>query len=135
VLATGAVVLHKYSQSSSSLSSLKVYLVERNHYWVAVKNFPPGQLLMLPFFTLLRYFKQAMIVAAGTGTGAEFRSAGSKGDIAKAMFKALFEAVAGTPKAFSKRQQVLKTKNLSWSEFSRLLDKYRISFDELLDNK
>ncbi len=62
VLATQAVVYHKYSQSSGSFSSFKVYLVERNHYWVAVKNFPLRRLLLLPLFTLLRYLEQVRTV-------------------------------------------------------------------------
>ncbi len=74
VLATRAVVYHKYSQSSGSFSSLKVYLVERNHYWVALKNFPPGLIFMQPFFTILRYLEQARTVFYGSGTGGEFRS-------------------------------------------------------------
>ncbi len=53
VAATRAVVHHKYSQTGGSLSPLKVYLVERNHYWVALKNFPLSQLAGLPFFYTL----------------------------------------------------------------------------------
>ncbi len=133
ILATGAVVYHKYSQSSASLSPLKVYYVERNHYWAALKNFPPRLLLALPYFTLLRYLAQLKVVAAGAGTGGEFRSGGSQGAIVKAMLRALFDSLIGVPQVLSKRHRVMRTRCLSWREFSRLLKQHRISFEELLD--
>jgi len=133
ILATEAVVYHKYSQSSSSLSSFKVYCVERNHYWAAVKSFPPSLLLGLPYFTLLRYVEQAKIVFSGKGTGGEFRAGGSQGAIIKSLLKALFDSVIGAPQVFAKRQRIMNNKRMSWQEFSRLLKKYRISFQELLD--
>jgi len=69
VLTTRGIVYHKYSKSSGSFSSFKVYLVERNHYWVVLKNFPPGLVFMLPLFTLLRYFEQLRTVLSGNGAG------------------------------------------------------------------
>ena len=133
ILATNAVVYHKYSQSSGSLSPLKVYFVERNHYWAALKNFPPGLLLLLPIYTLLRYLEQVKTVLSGQGTGAEFSSGGSRGEIVKVLLKALLESFVGIPKALGKRQRIMVSRRLSWREFSALLQKYRISFKELLD--
>lgn len=131
--ATRAVVYHKYSQTSGRLSPFKVHLVERNHYWVVLKNFPPGLLLALPYFTLLRYVEQLKIVSSGAGTGGEFRTGGSQGAIVKALLRALFDSVVGVPQVLSKRHRVMRTRRLSWREFSRLLKHHRISFRELLD--
>ena len=78
LLATRAVVYHKYSQSAGSFSPLKVYLVERNHYWLAIKSFPVGQLLLLPFFTGIRYLEQLHQVASGRGSGGQFRDSDSR---------------------------------------------------------
>ena len=105
VLATRAVVYHKYSQSSGSFSSLKVYLVERNHYWVALKNFSPGLIFMQPFFTILRYLEQARTVVYGSGTGSEFRSSDSKSELIKSLLKAIFDSLRGIPRMYRKRQQ------------------------------
>lgn len=134
VLAANAVVYHKYSQSSGSLSPLKVCLVERNHYWVAVKTFPARLLLALPWLTVLRYFEQARAVVAGGGTGGEFRSGGAGGELIKALSKGIFESLCGLPRMLRKRRQVMNKRRLTAAEFQALLRRYRISFRELLDN-
>jgi GT2 family glycosyltransferase len=134
VVATQAVVYHKYSQSSGSLSPFKVYLVERNHYWVAVKNFPVGRLLALPLFTAVRYFEQARSVLLGKGAGGEFLAGGSRGAVLKAFFKGIFDSLCGMPRMFRKRRQVMKKRRLSRREFSELLHRHSISFRELLDH-
>ena len=134
VLATRAVVYHKYSKSSGSFSSLKVYLVERNHYWVALKNFSPGLMIMQPFFTILRYLEQARTVIYGSGTGGEFRSSGSKSELVKSLLKAIFDSLRGIPRMYRKRQQLMRIRRLSSRDFSELLRGYRITFKELLDN-
>lgn len=132
--ATEAVVYHKYSQTGGSLSPFKVYLVERNHYWVALKNFPLSSLLALPYFTALRYMEQTRIVLFGGGTGSEFRSGGSQREIIIALLKAICASIAGIPKMLRKRRQVMKQRRLSKHEFVELLNCYHITFKELLDN-
>ena len=135
VLATRAVVHHKYSQTTGSLSPLKVFLVERNHYWVALKSFPPTRLLALPFFTVLRYGEQLRAVLAGGGTGGEFRSGGSRRALIGALLKGIADALRGLPRVLGKRRKVMTGRRLSWREFSALLGRYRITFRELLDNE
>ena len=133
VAATGAVVYHKYSQSGGAFSPLKVYLVERNHYWVALKSFPPGLLLALPLFTIVRYAEQVLAVLGGHGTGGEFVASGSRGAIAGALLRGVRDAVAGIPRAWGKRRLVRETRKLTGREMARLLSRYRMSFRTLLD--
>ena len=97
VLATRAVVYHKYSQSSGSFSSLKVYLVERNHYWVVLKNFPPGLILMQPLFTILRYLEQARTVLSEAALAVSFGPASHKSELMKSLLKAIFDSLRGIP--------------------------------------
>jgi GT2 family glycosyltransferase len=134
VLATNAVVYHKYSQSSGSFSSFKVYLVERNHYWVTLKNFPVRDLLLLPFFTLLRYLEQVRLVMRGSGAGSEFRASSSKLELLKALGKGVFDSLLGVPRMLRKRRRVMETRRLPMAEFSGLLRAHRITFKTLLDN-
>ncbi|OGR00402.1 MAG: glycosyl transferase [Deltaproteobacteria bacterium RIFOXYD12_FULL_55_16] len=134
VLATKAVVYHKYSQTSGSLSPFKVYLVERNHYWVVVKNFPVSLLAVLPIFTAGRYFAQARAVLAGGGTGGEFRGGEAGAALIKALLKGVFSALAGLPGMLRKRRKVMQNKKISRRDFAALLRRHRLSFRELLDN-
>ena len=132
--ATRAIVYHKYSQTGGSLSPFKVYLVERNHYWVVWKNFPPASIAALPFFTLWRYYEQLRAVLAGGGTGGEFRTGGSRGALVKALLKGMRDGLRGLPPSLRKRRQARSLRRLSAREFSALLRRYRLTFRELLDN-
>jgi GT2 family glycosyltransferase len=132
--ATQAVVYHKYSQTGGSLSPFKVYLVERNHYWVVWKNFPLASIAALPFFTLWRYYEQLRAVFSGGGTGGEFRAGSSRGDLVKALLKGVRDGLRGLPQVLRKRRQARSFRRLSAREFSALLRRYRLTFRELLDN-
>ncbi len=133
LLANRAVVGHKYSQTAGGFSPLKLYLVERNHYWVALKTFPCGLLAMLPFFTLIRYIQQARLVCSGRGSGGEFRASTSRRELALAVMRGLLAALAGTPRMLARRRQVMQRRRLRTDEFKALLRRHRISFTELLD--
>ena len=131
--ATQAVVYHKYSQTGGSLSPFKVYLVERNHYWVACKNFPLGHLAALPLFTAWRYGEQVRAVLAGGGTGGEFLAGGSKGALIRALLEGIFDSLCGLPQMLRKRLRVMKHRKLTMGEFAALLRRHRLTFRELLD--
>jgi GT2 family glycosyltransferase len=130
VLARDAVVLHRYSKSGGTFSPFKLYLVERNHFWVALKCFPPSMLLTLPFWTVARYLVQAQLVLGGRGAGAQFRES-SSGGLVGALLKALGDMLLGLPATYRKRQATIR--RLSAGEMRNLLNAYRLSFKELLD--
>jgi GT2 family glycosyltransferase len=133
LLATGAVVYHKYSKTGGVFSPFKIYLVERNHYWVALKNFPLRLLLLVPFFTIVRYLVQVMVVVSAKGSGGEFLGSGSKSALIRAILKGTWDALAGTPRMLRKRARIMGSRKISGGEMARLLRKYRMGFRELLD--
>ena len=133
VLATGAVVYHKYSQTSGSLSPFKVYLVERNHYWLVLKNFPLGLVAMLPIFTLVRYWEQARAVLSGSGTGGDFLGGGARGAIVTALLKGILAGLVGAPHMLGKRRRLMAKRKITLRDFTALLCRHRITFRELLD--
>ncbi len=134
LLATGAVVYHKYSMTGGTFSPFKLYLVERNHYWVALKTFPLVMLLLVPFFTLIRYLEQARVVLTASGSGQEFLESGSRREIIAAILKGTRDALTSIPAVLKKRARVMRTRKISSREMTRLLTEYRLSFQELLDN-
>jgi GT2 family glycosyltransferase len=133
VLARDAVVYHKYSSSAGSFSPFKLYLVERNHYWAALKTFPPALLLALPFFTLVRFAVQARLVLSSSGSGAEFRGSSSTPALAGAVLRGVRDALLGARDILARRQTMV-IRRLSDRDFTLLLKKYRLSFRELLDD-
>lgn len=132
VLARDAVVYHHYSRSGGEFSAFKLYLVERNHFWVTMKSFPLGMLLAVPFWTMLRYLVQAQLVLSAQGAGAQFRGAPSSALI-KALVRGIRDALRSLPLLIRKRRRVMATRRLSSAEMRGLLDSFSISFRELLD--
>lgn len=132
VLARDAVVYHRYSRSGGVFSPFKLYLVERNHFWVALKCFPLSMLLALPFRTLVRYMVQAQLVLGARGAGAQFRSS-SPGELIMAVLRGIFDAVKNLPCCIRKRSKVMSTSRLSSREMRQLINTFTISFAELLD--
>lgn len=128
VFVRDAVIYHKYSQTSGSFSPFKLYLVERNHYRVALKNFPLRWLAALPFWTLVRYLVQVKVVLAGSGSGREFL-AGSRAAALAALARGIRDAALGTPQAFAART----ASRLSAAALARLLLSYQLTFRKLLD--
>ena len=133
LLATGAVVYHKYSRTGGVFSPFKIYLVERNHYWVVLKNFPLRLLLLVPLFTVVRYLAQVRAVLASRGSGGEFMGSDSRGALFKAVCRGTLDALTGTPCMLRKRREIMGSRKISGGEMARLLKKYQMSFGELLD--
>ena len=133
VLASSAVVYHKYSQTGGSFSPFKVHLVERNHYWAALKTFPPGWLLLLPWATAVRYAVQVQAICTGSGTGGEFRESGSRIRIGGALLRGMAEAMLGMPGMLGKRRRIMRTRKITTHAMAQLLRRHQVGFRELLD--
>lgn len=133
VLATDAVVYHEYSATGGVFSPFKLYLVERNHYWVALKNFPLSLLALVPFYTLIRYLVQVQVVLSGTGSGREFAASGSKWPIIRALFMGTWDALLGMPPIMAKRRIIMQNARMDAAEMRVLMKKYRMTFKVLLD--
>ncbi|HLX60210.1 MAG TPA: glycosyltransferase family 2 protein [Planctomycetota bacterium] len=113
VSAPRAVVYHKYSASSSSYSAFKMQLVERNHYFVALKNFTLAMLVAFPFWTWYRYLLMLYAVLCGKGKG---RAAASE-KITKligAFIKGHWQALLGTPRQLRRRRKIKRRSSLQF---------------------
>lgn len=133
LLARDAVIYHKYSQTGGTFSPLKLYLVERNHYWVAFKNYPLTWLLALPVATIGRYIEQTRVVLTSQGAGQQFVVSNSKSACVIALIRGVIDALKTLPKMWNKRRALASMRKLSDQEFGRLLRKYEFSFRELFD--
>ena len=135
LLARDAVVYHKYSMTSGAFSPFKLYLVERNHFYAALKNLPLPLLPLLPFFTLLRYLTQVEVVLSGKGSGGEFLESGTRSACVWALLRGMRDAVLALPTLLKKRAAVMRKRRIGNLEMMQLLKRYRLSFRELLDVK
>jgi GT2 family glycosyltransferase len=122
-----AVVYHLHSASSSSYSPFKAFLVERNRIWVAVKNLPVHLIVLGIFYTMLRYYYQAIGALTGKGAAGKFTKEASKFKLICVLLKANISAFLGLPKMLKKRREIMKKKRISNRDISVLLKKFGIS--------
>lgn len=126
-----AIVYHMYSATSGRYSPQKAFLAERNRFWVAVKIFPLGLLLLNPYYSLKRYLYQIYGILTKRGSADKFIKEFSKVKLIIILFKAWFAALAGLPKMLKKRQIIQKNKKVSKKEIYSWFKKFGISAREL----
>jgi len=120
-----SIVYHYYSGTGGTYSHTKAFLVERNHLWVAWKNFPITWNIMLPFYVFLRYIMQFYGTLSGKGSAAKFVESYSAKDVIVIMIKSYMAALRGLPLILRKRR--LLRRRLSQREFAGILNKHAIA--------
>jgi GT2 family glycosyltransferase len=134
VIAPGAYVHHYYSMTGGKFSLQKIYWVERNHLWVAIKNFPWFLLTVLPLVTAWRYLSQAYFVLKGVGELNRFTEGNSLQAILSIYIKAYIDMFAKLPVMLLKRRKFRKKHRLSNIDMFRLIWKFRLSIKEIIGN-
>lgn len=132
ISAPKAVVYHHYSGTTGKYTSIKAYLVERNHIWLAIKNFPLSKLLFLPLYTFWRYLMQVYGIFRKKGAGGRFLEDFSGSRLLIILFKALWGATKGMPVILKKRRYIQKKKIVTDKEINNLFKRYGITIKDLV---
>ena len=127
-----AVVRHDYSQTGGAFSAQKVYWVERNHFWVAMKNFPATQLWGLPLVTLWRFGLQALLVLRRQGDLHQFVPRERRGTVVRALCQAHLHAWRGLPGMLRQRRSMQATRKVAPRAMRARLVKHRLTLREIL---
>ena len=134
VVAPGAYVHHFYSMTGGKFSLQKIYWVERNHLWVAIKNFPWFLLIVVPLVTAWRYFVQGYSVLRGTGELNRFTESNDLSAIVSTYLKAYADMFEKLPVMLLKRQKFRKKHCLGNIDMFHLIWKFRLSIKEIIGN-
>ncbi|MBI3556348.1 MAG: glycosyltransferase family 2 protein [Deltaproteobacteria bacterium] len=126
------IVYHARSATLGEHSLNKLYLVERNHYWVAVKNLPLPLLLMVPTFSIYRYLLQTYALLARRGQGRGFGEGHSAAALAWTTLKGVTHAGLGLPAAFLKRVRSYPIRRRTMLETLYTLWRKRLPFAQLI---
>jgi GT2 family glycosyltransferase len=126
-----AIVYHHHSQSLGEYSPQKVFYVERNRLWLAIKLFPVSLLLLNPYYAGLRFLAGALAGLVRRGDSGNFVREHSMIRLVWTMLGADLAAMAGFPRMWRKRTEVKKVKKISNSELRCLLQHFRLSLKEL----
>ena len=132
VVAPNAYVQHFYSMTVGKFSLQKIYFVERNHVWVAIKNFPWFLLFMLPFVTAWRYIAQTYFILSGKSELNKFTENHSSISLFAIYLKSYISMLLKSPVMFTKRLSFRNRRRISSKDMLHMLLKYRLSMSELL---
>jgi GT2 family glycosyltransferase len=132
VVAPEANVTHYYSRTAGPFSLQKIFWLERNHYWVAFKNFPKRLLPLVPFVSAWRCV--ILAYAAIRRIGPSRPVIADRGPLALAaiLLAAQFVALAGLPVMLWQRLTLRPPCRLSGTEMCRLLFRFRISVYDII---
>ena len=125
-----AIAYHKYSATAQAYSPFKMLLVERNHYFVALKNYPLRLLLTLPLWSLYRFALMTAAVLGGQGKGGAARGK-MGGRLLLAFLQAHWLALIGAPRQWSKRTRLRRIRPPA---FAALLKAHRLPIAAMVFN-
>lgn len=123
----GAVVHHHHSSTLGPYSPRKIYWVERNRLWLALKNFPLPLLLLNPFFSVYRLAWNLCAALLRRGAAGNFRAGNSMRVLLRVQVRAWRDALAGAGPMLRERRRIRSTRRIGDLEFCRHLFRFRIS--------
>jgi GT2 family glycosyltransferase len=126
-----AIAYHHRSSTLGEYAPEKIFLVERNRIWLALKLFPWRQLVQAPLYSAVRccYSFRSLVTRQGdvgraARQGLVWRTLG-------AVLRAEFAATLRSPRMLGKRREVNRRRQISAREFGLLLRRHQISAREL----
>jgi len=126
VFIPSAIVYHFYSGTTSKYSALKMFMVERNHYWVVIKNYPFWCLFAVPFYSLVRFCVQISSLF-----NLDQRSL-KKDKLLLCLIKAYWDLILRFPNVIRKRKNIKEKKTISNKEMSALLQRFCLKPSDLV---
>jgi GT2 family glycosyltransferase len=127
-----AVVRHHVGQTLGRYSEQRLFLIERNRIWLAVKLFPLRLLLLNPFYYCARVIATAFAAGFGHGELSKMAHSTSLIKVARCVLRANVAAFAGLPSAWRKRREIGRIRKLSTNELMALLRRYRVPLVDLV---
>jgi len=131
LLAPGAVVYHKYSETTGTYSEFKVYQVERNRVWVLLKCFPLRWILLSPFYTIVRMTHHVTATLRGQGASGRFTEKGSAWGLFRTVLRAYWDALARMPSVLAKRRESRHLRKVPAGQFTDWLRRFRLTAREV----
>ena len=126
-----SVVYHRSSATAGTYSPFKAYLVERNRIWVLIKYFPLSDIVISPWYTLVRLALNAYAALAGRGAAGRFVEVSSASRLLKILFRAYADALKKLPLMMRKRKDFKQHIRTTKNDFHFWLRKFNISAAEV----
>jgi len=122
-----ALVHHHHSASTGEYDPFKVFLVERNRIFVAIKDFPLPFLMRALPFTCKRYVYKVWVGLKGKGAVGNFVKTYSKRQLLLILFKVYASTFVNLVKMLKKRVKIQRQRKISYSDIEDIFSRFGIS--------
>ena len=126
-----ARVWHHHSGTAGEYSPQKIFWVERNRFWLAVKSFPLVLLAASPIFTANRFFWNALYGLFRRGAAGNFLKGHSVVVLCRTLAAAYVDAFRHIVPVWRDRGRIRGGRRLSDREFLLLMRRFGISARDL----
>ncbi|MBI4454418.1 MAG: glycosyltransferase family 2 protein [Acidobacteria bacterium] len=126
-----ARVWHRRSGTAGLYSPQKIFWIERNRFWLAVKNFPLALLIASPIFTAYRFFWNFWYGLWRKGAAGNFVKEHSLFLLGRTVFSAYLDGLRRVAPVWRDRKEIRRTRRLSDREFFSLMKRFGISARDL----
>ena len=127
-----AVVRHRLGSTLGRHSERRLFLIERNRIWLAVKLFPARLLILNPLYAAARLVATTLAWVAGRGELARADSSISPIRLLQCLARAHWAAIVGLPAMLRKRRDMRRWRKLSASETARMIRRFQIPLADLV---
>lgn len=127
-----ALAFHHGAATLGTHSERRLFLIERNRSWLAVKLFPWRMLLLSPLYFSFRALATGFAAALGRGEGSQAVSSISFYGLLKCVLAANLAAMIGLPMMLRKRRAIEPLRKLSPAAVAKTLRKFQIPLADLV---
>lgn len=132
ILVPSAIIYHYYSGTLGKASSKKAFLVERNHFWVAIKILPWDMFVMALLYTPVRLTAQFFnIIKRSNKKKKDYIADVDTQSIFLSLLHAYVCVILSIPRFLNKRKEVWKKKQFSNLEIKMLFSRYNLKIRHL----
>jgi len=127
-----SVVYHVHSATGIAYSPFKSFHVQRNRFFVIIKNFPIKIAILAILFTPVRYLLLLNSVRLKKGPAANFKKNNSTIKMVLIVMKAWIDVLLYSPKMIGKRKNIQKIRNVSKKEIKRWFGDYKAELNDMI---
>lgn len=128
-----AVIQHVHSATAISYSSFKAFHVNRNRFFVIIKNYPFWMMMNALFvLTPIRYFHLFNSIRIKKGPSHKLRSKTNAIEPIKIVLKGWGSVLRLLPKMIKKRWQIQKNRKVNNAEIKNWFKKYSAKMEDMI---
>ncbi len=127
-----AVIYHIHSATSKSYSQFKAYHVNRNKFFVIIKNFPKKFLIKALLLTPIRYLKLINSIIQKKGPSYKLKEKTNFFTPFVIVFKGWIDVLIKTPKMLNKRRNIQGNKTVKNNDIKRWFEVYRAKIEDMI---